>query len=244
MEPQPQLSLRLDGIQTRWSMIQRAHADSVLSATEARQALVMRYSSAIRRYVMAMAGPQDDAEEISQDVVVKLLKGDFAGADQQRGRFRDLLKTAVRNTVRNYWRREKRRGAVDYDIDQMPEQMPADDDPWLDGWRSNVLDLTWAALEQYQRQRPGRVAYSLLRLRTKYPDDRSEQLASRLSDELDHPVTATAVRQQLRRARLRFAEFLVREIADGIDDPTPDRIQDELISLGLFEYVKDLLPPA
>ncbi len=242
MAPQPQLSLRLEQIETRWSLIQRAHAKGGQPATEARQALVLKYSTAIRRYIAAMTDARDDAEGIAQEVVIKLLKGDFSGADPQRGRFRDLLKTAVRNMVRNYWRREKRRGSVDYDLERIPDDTTVTEDPWLDGWRANVLDLTWTALEQYQRERSGRIAYTLLWMRSKYPDDRSEELASRLSEKLQHSITATTVRQQLRRARLRFAELLVREIADGLDDPTPERITDELVSLGLFEHVKDLLP--
>ena len=53
---------------------------------------------------------------------------------------------------------------------------------------------------------------------------------------------ADAVRQQLRRARLRFAELLVQEVARGIDDPTPARLEEELIDVGLMEYVRDFLP--
>ena len=46
----------------------------------------------------------------------------------------------------------------------------------------------------------------------------------------------------LRRARLRFAEALVDEVACGLADPTPARVAEELASLGLLEYVKDFLP--
>lgn len=40
-----------------------------------------------------------NADELSRDVVMKLLRGGFAGADPGRGRFRDLPKVAVRNQV-------------------------------------------------------------------------------------------------------------------------------------------------
>ena len=74
------------------------------------------------------------------------------------------------------------------------------------------------------------------------PDAESEELAQKLGAKLGRSVRADAVRQQLRRARVRFAELLLEEVADGLDQATPDRIEDELISLGLFEHVRDLLP--
>jgi RNA polymerase sigma-70 factor (ECF subfamily) len=82
----------------------------------------------------------------------------------------------------------------------------------------------------------------VLRLRADRPDETSEQLAARLSEKLGRTVRPDAIRQQLRRARLRFADLLIAEVAGGLDDPTPERIEDELIALGLLGSVKDLLP--
>jgi RNA polymerase sigma factor (sigma-70 family) len=242
MTNDPQLSLRLERIETQWSLIKRAHGSHAPTAAEARQTLVLRYSSAIRRYVGAMTGNQEDSHEIAQDVIVKLLQGDFAGADVERGRFRDLLKTAIRNMVRNFWSRQQRRRPAELDLDQVSDEPTGQVDPWLDGWRKNVLELTWSALENYEREHEGRIPYTILQLRSKFPTASSQQLADHLSQRLGRPVEAPAVRQQLRRARLRFADLLVREVAEGLDQPTPDRIQEELVNLGLFEYVKDLLP--
>ena len=68
---------------------------------EARNVLVLRYLPAMRRYIAALLRGGPDADDVTHDVVVRLLSGDFAGADPARGRFRDLLKTAIRNIVRN-----------------------------------------------------------------------------------------------------------------------------------------------
>ena len=88
---------RLDAIATRWSLVRDAHLTGVpQNATAARQALVLRYAKSIRRYVGGMLKNSEDADELAQDVVMRLMKGDFGGADANRGRFRDLLKTAVR----------------------------------------------------------------------------------------------------------------------------------------------------
>ena len=235
---------RLDQINTQWSLMRRAHAgDGDLNDADARNELVMRYSSAIRSYVRALTKSEDEADELSQDVIVRILKGDFAGADPNRGRFRDLLKIAVRNMVRNYWQKSNRRKSADVEVgDVEPGQTDPDNDPWMENWRSNLLDIAWSRLEQFQNEREKSVAYSILRLRAEHLGDSSTELAARLSQATGIKFKPATVRQQLRRARLRFSEFLVEEIADGMDGPTPESIQTELIALGLYEQVKDTLP--
>jgi RNA polymerase sigma-70 factor (ECF subfamily) len=179
---------------------------------------------------------------VTHDVVVRLLGGDFAGADPARGRFRDLLKTAIRNMVRNRWARQKRARTVDVDPAGIPAEPEADDeDRWLAQWRTSVLDLAWKALEEQDRSRPGSASYALLRLRTEHPDDSSEQLAARFSRAAGRTVRADAVRQKLRRARLQFADLLIEEISKGLHDPSPEKIEDELVALGLIDLVRDLL---
>ncbi len=110
-------------------------------------------------------------------------------------------------------------------------------------WRGAVLDLAWKALEEYDRTHAGSIAWTVLRLRADFPDDDMEQLAARLSAKTGKPFRSAALRQQLRRARLRFAQMLVEEVAAGMDDPTPDRVEEELRDVGLFLYVSDFLPP-
>jgi RNA polymerase sigma-70 factor (ECF subfamily) len=211
---------------------------------EARNVLVLRYLPAMRRYIAALLRGGPDADDVTHDVVVRLLSGDFAGADPARGRFRDLLKTAIRNMVRNRWAQQKRRRTVDQDPAEVADGHDAGDDTdWAAQWRQSVLDLAWKDLEQQERTRPTSACHTLLRLRTDYPDDTSEQLAERFSRAAGQTVRADAVRQKLRRARLQFADLLIAEIAKGLHDPTPEKIEDELIALGLMDLVRDLLPP-
>jgi RNA polymerase sigma factor (sigma-70 family) len=231
---------RLDAMTTRWSLVRRAHGQSLNSAGQARSELVLRYSAAIRSYVRAMVRDDEQGDELAQDAVVRLLSGDFAGADPNRGRFRDLLKVAVRNMTRNYWSKQQRRRSVDLDLNLVGET--EEETEWVTGWRQNALDLAWSALESFERSQPTSSAYSILRLRTQFPDATSDELAKKLTARTGQPVSAEAARQKLRRARVKFAELLIDEIADGLDDNSPDRIEDELLSLELFDYVRDLLP--
>jgi RNA polymerase sigma factor (sigma-70 family) len=235
---------RLDGIETRWSLVRQAHATGAgASAEQARGILVMRYASAIRRYVGGILKDRDDTEELAQDIVVRLLKGDFAGADPDRGRFRDLLKAAVRNMVRNYWAKQNRRRTAPLEFDDVADDSEDKlESSWLAAWQNNVLDHAWSALKDFERSNPANPAHTLLKWRAEFPDETSDQLAARLSAKVGTDVRPANARQMLRRARLRFADLLVKEIALGLDQATPGQLEEELAALGLLEHVRDFLP--
>src|SRR5262249_42324166 len=55
----------------------------------------------------AMVRDDDAAEELTQEFAVRFLRGDFRQADPSRGRFRDLLKRALRHLAIDYWRRQR-----------------------------------------------------------------------------------------------------------------------------------------
>jgi RNA polymerase sigma factor (sigma-70 family) len=233
---------RLNEIATNWSLLRLAHQDSVTQTGPARNALVLRYSGALRKFLGMLVPDEQDADDVAQEVVVRLLRGDFARAAPDRGRFRDYLAVAARNLVRAYWTRKRPRQASALDVEQVAAAGPSDEE-FLATWQRALLEKAWGALEEYQRTHRGSLSWTLLRLRSENPEDDSEQLAARLSEAAGKKYRADAVRQQLHRARLRFAQFLLEEVAQGLDDPTPQRVEEELAELGLMDYVRDFLPP-
>jgi hypothetical protein len=50
-----------------------------------------------------------------------------------------------------------------------------------------------------------------------------------------------AFRKQLSRARPFFADLLRQEVAQTLDDATPEMVEEELIETGLMPYLRDLL---
>lgn len=244
MSEQDDVSLNLGNIQTQWSMLRNAHqsGDGDANAAQARESLVMRYAPAIRKFVGVVVRDDHLVDELAQDVLVRMLKGDFSGADPDRGRFRDLLKTAIRNMARNHWAKENRRTSVDYDLNLVDDANTQDEDQlWNSQWTETILTIAWERLKSWSEAADS-VAYDVLQLRSQYPKESSTELAERLSESTGTEITAATTRQQLRRARVRFAQYLVDEIADGLADPTPENLSDELKSLGLFNSVKDVLP--
>jgi RNA polymerase sigma-70 factor (ECF subfamily) len=233
---------RLDDIETRWSLLRLAHSDSADTA-QARRVLVLRYSAAVRRYVGAMMRNRDDADEMAQEVVVRLMRGDFAGADPSRGRFRDFLKTAVRNMVHNHWAKQSRRQTEVLAVEPASQaDQDAREQVWLGAWQKTVLDHALSACRENEAGKGGTSTSVLLKLRTDFPDATSNELAEKLGAMTGSSVKPDAFRQMLRRARLKFAQCLIREIENGLDEQSPQRVLDELAALGLLEHVRDLLP--
>jgi hypothetical protein len=173
---------------------------------------------------------------------LRLMRGDFAGADPSRGRFRDLLKMALRNMVKSSWQKSGRRRTVDAELDLISSDAEdSQDTEWTQQWRKTVLEHTWNRLLAEEGGKPG-PQYHVLRLKTEFPDDSSEQLAERLGRKTGTSVKADNCRQMLKRARGRFATHLLDEVRAGLDTESDDRLQEELAALGLLELVRDYLP--
>jgi RNA polymerase sigma factor (sigma-70 family) len=232
---------RLDNISTHHSLLREAHQPPPECSAAARQALVMRYNRAVRRYLGALLHDEHDADEAAQEVVIKMLRGDFARVNPERGRFRDYLKAAVRNTALSYLNRRRRDPVT---LDELPSAEPdrGGEDRWLADWRKTLLGTALQALKAHQRARPGNFSATVLVLLSGHPEEDSEQLAARVSAAVGRPVRADAVRKQVSRARRKLAELLLAEVARTLDEPTPQRVEEELIEVGLMPYVRAFLP--
>src|SRR5262249_6595172 len=114
------------------------------------------------------------------------------------------------------------------------------EEAFLASWRDELLARAWSAL-QAQEKEQGQPFYTVLRFRADNPDLSSAQIAEQLSGPLGKPLTAAGVRKTLERARDRFADFLLDEIAQALDVPSRERLEEELIDLGLLEYCKSAL---
>src|SRR5262245_46246738 len=73
---------------------------------------VLRYAQAIQRYLGAMLRDPHAVEEVTQELLTRLLERQIAPEQVQRGRFRDYLKAVVRNAALTYLRREQARPAA------------------------------------------------------------------------------------------------------------------------------------
>ena len=233
---QEDLDRRLSRISTIWTVLNQAHDGPADAATAARQLVIQRYGKAINRYLTAALRDSDAADEVAQEFALNFVKGDFRGASPERGRFRNYLKTVLFHLVSKYRGRQRK----------LPQTLGADN-PALEAlaapvdvdlefatcWRDELLTRTWEALNQAQSS-----YYTVLHFRAAHPDMPSAEMAGKLSEQMGKVMTAESVRQTLSRARERFADLLLDEGARSVEPLTPERVEDELLELGLMEYCR------
>ena len=202
---------------------------------------VLRYAPAIRGYLHHLLPQPADVDEVLQEIMVNVVERGFEPARIQRGRFRDYLIATVRYSALRNLRRKKARQLSDEQAEglQAPEATSRQDDEWLAGWRQCLLDLAWAELESKQRRSPGNRYYTTLKLATDHPEATSTELAAMV--EKKPPLTATAFRKQLSRARTAFARAVIDEIQKTLEKPTQEAVFEELADVKLLEYVRPYL---
>jgi RNA polymerase sigma-70 factor (ECF subfamily) len=231
-KPDLRRGMGIDQIDTDWAMVHEpAH-------------IVLRYATAIQHYLNALIKNKHDAEEVAQDFFVWVSENGLPRARKDRGRFRDYLKTIVRNNALNFLTRKRPHHTSGVDLRNLPT--PGEgcipDQEWILRWRSCLLNRAWRRLKKHQERTPDNLFYTVLRLSMANSEETSQALADRIAQAIGKPIRAEAFRKQLSRARRMFAQMLVKEIARTLDKPSPEQIEEELLDLGLLVYVRDYLP--
>ncbi len=207
----------------------------------------LRYQGAVLRYFQTALRDPDIATDLTQDFALRFVRGDFWNVAPDRGRFRDFLRVALANLLRDHRRRQKVRAAGAAFVPGLHD--PVDDDSDLadpefdESWRNELLARTWISLEQHQTT-TGEPYFTALKLKADRSDDSSAVLAESFNAVRTEvtPISEPAFRKTLQRARDHFGELLLREVAETLAVPTRAELERELIELRLLTYCGDLLP--
>jgi RNA polymerase sigma factor (sigma-70 family) len=193
--------------------------------------------------VRALVRNSHDAEEVVQEFFLRVTQHGFF-RPSRGGRFRNYLKAAVRNAALNHLRRNRAPKPIDSSIlqDSLADNTHATTDQiWTTEWRRCLLERAWKALKERQDQSRGNLFHTVLNMLIADPHEDSKTLAARTSALIGRPLRAEAFRQQDSRARRLLAKLIVREVAQTLDEPTPNQIKHELIALDLWERIRDYL---
>jgi RNA polymerase sigma factor (sigma-70 family) len=240
------LQSRLSRISTMWDILMHSRRPSPSAADQRWAVLLQRYQGAIYRYLLGAVRDADAADDLFQEFALRCLQGAFRGADPHRGRFRDYLKTALFHLIVDYQKKQQKRPLpLNLEVAEPqapPETPPESERRFLDSWREDILFRAWEELAQAERS-GGQPYYSVLKFRAENPGAASDTMAARLSEQLspERPFTETGIRKTLQRARTRFAEILIAEVANAMENPTNDELEQELNDLGLLPYCRSTL---
>jgi RNA polymerase sigma-70 factor (ECF subfamily) len=235
------LQRRLSSITTMWTQVLQAHQGEGDSGG-ARGRLLNRYILAAYRYLLGAVRDTDAANDLFQEFALRFVRGDFKRADPQRGRFRDFVKTALYHLVASY--RQGQRRAYPLPLSEaVVESAAAEPTPEADAeftarWREELLQQTWNALRAFEQQDANKPYYTVLRYRAEHPGLSSTEMAGQLATHKGRTLSSDALRQVLHRAREKFAELLIAEVSRSLESEDEDRVEQELLDLGLFSYCK------
>ena len=204
--------------------------------------LFERYSPAVKRYLLGSLRNQEAADEVFQEFALRICRGDFRNANFEKGRFRNMLKTSLYRLMVDFHRRKQkvRKLGTAEQIDFVVAEESSDSgcDEFALAWRQTMLDQAWQRLEQLQIE-SGKPYYTILRCRVDHPELTTKQLQEHLHESQTIPMPAEgSFRVYLHRARRQFSKLLKEQIASSIEDPTPEKIEDELIDLGLHLFCR------
>src|SRR5215475_4796944 len=130
----------LNQIETLWPVLMRAHDGASSEAGAAQLTILQRYRPAVYRYLLACLGDADAADELFQDFSLRFVRGDFRNANPEKGRFRDLLKSALYHLIVDH--HKKRQRAMPQVAPDRPEPTAAtastlnSDRQFLAAWRA------------------------------------------------------------------------------------------------------------
>jgi hypothetical protein len=243
MDPK-QTGGHLSQIQTRWITLLEALSGPGGAAGDAQRRLLGRYGNAIHRYLLASVRDSDAADDLFQEFALRFVRGDFRRVDAARGRFRDFLKTALYHLIVDHQRRQRRQTQpLIADPAESAAQAIAEaacDREFLSVWRSELMEHAWKGLEHWEQQ-TGQPLCTVLRHRLDHPEKHSCDMAHDLQSKLGKTVTDGWIRKRLHFAREKFSDLLVEEVAQSLDHPSHEAIEEELINLDLLNHCRAAL---
>ena len=229
-------------VTTRWSLILSAAnlGSEEQKARDALAELCRTYWRPIFSFVRARGCSIEDAQDLTQDFFVTILKNNWLQhADRNRGRFRSLLLRSLQNFLINAAEKthaHKRGGDVEFIswddwVAEAPSQLSISAQALDSLPPERLFDLSWAttvvehALRRLREECESKGKLWLFQALSSYlTDERDEVSYAKLSAELG--MAETAVKKQLHNMRQRYRNLLRAEVSQTVEDPSD--VDDEI----------------
>lgn len=221
---------------TRWSIVLASQSDKSADALKCLATLCEQYWPPIYAFVRYRGHREQDAQDLTQSFFARVLEKNWlASADQQQGRFRTFLLTALKRFLANEWDREhtlKRGGGVKVvNMDSSaqisipdPKSVPADR-MFERQWAITLLETVMRRLEAEFTQVGKSEEYELLKPTLTAPRNTTDYnvIAAKLK------IQTVSARSAVHRLRKRFKELFREEVANTVEDEST--VDEELRTL-------------
>jgi RNA polymerase sigma factor (sigma-70 family) len=221
---------------THWSVVVAAGQSASATSEAALAELCRVYWYPLYAFVRRKGYSPHDAQDLTQAFFARLLeKNYFAHADQERGRFRTYLLTALTHFLADEWnkaRRQKRGGGqavISFDAASAEERYRLEPVDQLDAarlyerrWVTTLFETVLTRLGEEFRDSGKNELFTTLKhcLPAESNESSYFEIAARLK------MTESTVKQTVHRMRLRYRELFREEIAQTVAGP--GEVEDEL----------------
>ena len=218
-------------ISTQWSRI----GDTNL--------FVLRYATAIKRYLQTLLRDSNAVEDVLQSFLLKVVEHGFKQATPDKGRFRNYLIRSVHNAAVTHLRKNNRRRTQAMElIDEGSLSVPSEvEKAWNREWYDCLTGRVWRRLQHHEDHSNSHF-YTVLQVSQQNPELDSKTLAREVSQQVGREISPENFRKQLSRARRMFATILIEEVSETLDESSPEAIRSELTEVGLMPFVEEFLP--
>lgn len=213
---------------------------------------VLRYLQPMREQLIQWLGNAELADQSLKLLIAHLVSHGFGS--HAKGRMRDFLLRAIRAAAKTALAEAAKpppvqsQGQPAVVFQNPPAPQPAvdfaawtvDAASWRGHWRGAVLARCWRALERIEHKDASQPLYSLLRAAMSHPRETAEMLAIRINTQSDLVVDAAAIGELLPQARQTFAQLLLTEVQETLDQGDAEAVQAELQALGLADWLRQL----
>jgi RNA polymerase sigma factor (sigma-70 family) len=214
---------------TRWSVVLAAAHGDTSHAQEALNHLCQTYWYPLYAYARRRGHSPHEAQDLTQEFFARLLQGNWvAKADQQRGRFRTFLLSAMQHFLANEWNRahaQKRGGqqpilslnddSAEQRYQLEPVEKTTPESLFERGWALSLLNDVVLRLER-EYEADGKREW-MEATRPVLTMDRSAINYGDMARKLG--MTETATRVAVHRLRQRYRKLIQAEVASTVAGP-------------------------
>jgi RNA polymerase sigma-70 factor (ECF subfamily) len=221
---------------THWSVVLAAGQGDSTCAHDALSYLCQIYWYPLYAYARRCGHSPHDAQDLTQEFFARLLEGNWvAKADQQRGRFRSFLLTAMKRFMINEWKKahvQKRGGNQTvlslnddtaehrYQLEPIEKRTP--ESLFERGWALSLLNSVLLKLEQ-EYSHEGKTEW-METMRPALTAERDDIRYAEIATKLD--ITETAARVAVHRLRKHYRHLIRSEVAHTV--ASPDEVDEEM----------------